>query len=550
MLQPAFSAGKWLAGFSPLAGEFPFYPTMSGPGAGESPVIVYERCLIDNSIVGAGELGSGTEDPTCRAQAAAAGLALVQFLDNHGEPLTPGRFPRYVPHQRQAWVGTVVSKYTASTDVGIPNIDSNLDNIPDLEGGKINQLFTTMAKTVSDRIVTWFSMSNESGAGCGGGWCQWLWNPNAVAAADRLKRVSCTATSGCPDKPKWTVAGGTSVTDLDGGNAPTNVTSFTVPNEVTGMFVTRDLENFEKAPTEIYQVVGQFVQLGLGQAFGIEDPGAAGAGFPTGVPSQNFWSEFWGLSGPNVQASEGVNPYTWLLCGTNPFGVDVDCKNTAGPSNAPGGATMAITQFGLDPTNRFGGGMAPSADPLTDYGLFDTDSDGYGDVDANTIANCTGFGGAGSACDRGLRTAMVACVVGGDTDNDPRTSECTSIAGGGDNIYGNGPGDILYYKEVVEEGLRGGGIRHDRAIAFSFLNGLGANTGNPGSGLNNSLRQMVSDQQQGFLMSCLNCEDTAQHRIAQHELRYNFTYNQTVPGFFGVHGSGASGSITFQGGEP
>jgi hypothetical protein len=211
---------------------------------------------------------------------------------------------------------------------------------------------------------------------------------------------------------------------------------------------------------------------------------------------------------------------------------------------------MAITQFGLDPANRFGGDMRPGNDPTTDYGMFDTDGDGFGDVEADTVTDCSAFGSTGSDCDKGYDTAMVACTTDGGTDNDPRTSRCQSIAAGGDGIYGNGGTDILFFKEVVEEGLRGGGLRHDRAIAFSFLNGLGANTGNPGSGLNNSLRQMVSDQQEGFLMSCLNCEATQTHNIAQHELTYTFIFNQTVPGFFGNHGSNVGTSLQFSGGNP
>jgi hypothetical protein len=468
-------------------------------------------------------------------------LQIVMFLDNHGEPLTPGRFPRYIPHERQAWVGTVVSKYTASTDVGIANVDLDEDEIQDAEGGKINQLFTSMHKVVSDRIVTWFSMSDQSGNGCAGGWCQWLYDPTA-APDDRLTR-----TNRSPDDPYWEVAGGTTVS-TNGVAVVTQVTNFTVINEVTGMFQTRALSNFEKAPSEIYQVVGQFLQLGLGQAFGSEDAGAAGAGFPQGVPSQNFWSEFWGLSGPNVQASEAVNPYTWIICGSAVNDAHTNCATLPGPADSPGNATMAITQFGLNPANRFGGDMAPEQ-PGTDYGNIDADGDGIVNEASDLDGDCADAG-EGAACDNGSRTAMVACVVLGDGDGDPRTSACDSVAGGGDGIYGNGPGDVIYYKEVTEEGLRGAGLRHDRAIAFSFLNGLGANTGNPGSGMNNTLRQYVSDQQQGFLLSCLNCEADPTHILPMHEVVYNFTFNETVPGFFGEHGNNVSGTFTFSGGGP
>jgi hypothetical protein len=542
MLQDSFSAGKWLVGFAPLADTFPFYPDLTaGAGAGEAPVLVYEKCLIDTGASG-GELGSGEEDPTCRALAQRAGETLAMFLDNHGEPLTPGRFPRYVPHERQAWVGTVTTKYTSSSAAGTFNLDTNGDSITDAEGSKINQVMTSTHKIVSDKIVTWFSMSDASGQGCPGGWCQWLWNPTDPQPDFRL-RVAYTN----PNNPAWTVSGGSVITFLPPSATATNVTEFTVVNEVTGDYITRALTNFEKAPSEIYQIIGQSLQFLGGTATGAV---LSNGVFIDGVGADNFWQEFWGFSGPNVMAHEGINPYTWLTCGTN--SVDFDCQGTAGPGDAPLGATMAITQFGVDPTNRFGPDFAPSSDPTTDFGMFDTDNDGYGDVDASTVADCTAYGGAGSACDQGLRTAMVACVAGGDADNDPTTSDCLSTAGGGDGIYGNGPGDILYYKEVVEEGLRGAGLRHDRAYAFSFLNGLGANTGNVGSGLNNSLRQLVTSAHGGFGLSCLNCENDPTHRLPAHNLNYAFSYNQTFTGFVDVHPPPLpiQGIITFSAGGP
>ena len=572
MLQPTFSAGDWLTGFAALSSTFPFYPNPAlGPGAGESPVLIYEECLETTGMVDANGLGEGADDPVCAAQAAQAGLQIAMFLDNHGEPLTPGRFPRYIPHERQAWVGTVVSKYTASADVGIANIDDangpapgGTNDVPETEGGKINQLFTSMHKIVSDRIVTWFSMSDQSGGGCSGGWCQWLWDPTQAVEADRLVRVNRS-----PDDPYWEVANGTTVT-TNGVAVVSQITNFTVINEVTGMFQTRALSNFEKAPSEIYQVVGQFLQLGLGQAFGSEDAGAAGAGFPQGVPSQNFWSEFWGLSGPNVQASEGVNPYTWVICGAAGNDAHTNCNFAEGGQDAPGTAgsptifagcpdvpadadaighcMMAITQFGLNPANRFGGDMSPEQ-PGDDFGNIDADNDGIVNEASDLDGDCSDPG-EGAACDNGSRTAMVACFTAGDGDNDPRTSACLSTPGGGDGIYGNNAGDVVYYKEVLEEGLRGGGLRHDRAIAFSFLNGLGANTGNPGSGMNNTLRQFVSDQQNGFLLSCLNCEADDTHILPVHEVVYNFTFNETVPGFFGEHGNNVSGTLMFSGGGP
>jgi hypothetical protein len=552
MFQAHFSAGAWLAGFAPIATTFPFYPQIgAGAGPGETPVGTYELCsdadgagpgavnafgntAIDTdtyTMEGSNDTGGG--NPTldadiaaCRAQARRAGALLLEFVDHHGEPLTPGRFPRYIPHERQAWVSTVVTKYTASPS---NNVDTTGDGISDDSGARVSQVFRSQHSFVTDRVVTWFSMSDESAGGCAGGWCQWLWDPNTGTL---LKLTSADPNAPAPVDPldpAWAVA--------------TNVTSISVVDDYTDMVVNKSLSTIEKAPSEIYQVIGQWVQLAgaTGPLFA-QDGGGNGE-------AQAFWQEFWGLSGPNFQAEEGVNPYTWVLCG-NPADspANTPCAGVAsGAIDAPGGNTMAITQFGLDIINRYGGDLRP--DDSTDQGRYCPGGDPTdpGCVDANTIATCAGDGGAGSDCDLGLHTAIVQCTAGGDGDNNPQTSDCLSNHTGS-AAYGQSNNDTLYYREAVEN-LQRGFIRENAAHSFSFINGAGVNNGFPGSGLSTTLRQAVAQNinELGFLMSCMNCEERPEHNVQDHPLP-NYLFNWTVTGGVGFEEhsniiTGATGSI-------
>jgi hypothetical protein len=188
-LQVPFSGGSWLSGFAPNLGTFPNYNMTGLPGAGEAPEAVLEYCLAANSSdldvvaeavatgLGIYKLdnpllpdvngdGDNTVQGRCEDMAALAAAAIMVFVDHHGEPSTPGRFPRYIPHQRQGWPNTVVTSYTASSQN---------------QGHGISQLFETSAKFLdgadSTDAVTWFSMSDESAGGCSGDWCEWLYDP-------------------------------------------------------------------------------------------------------------------------------------------------------------------------------------------------------------------------------------------------------------------------------------------------------------------------------------------------------------------------------------
>jgi hypothetical protein len=472
---------------------------------------------------------TGGADPTldadlaaCRAAARRAGALLLEFVDHHGEPLTPGRFPRYIPHERQAWASTLVTKYTASPT---NNIDSdNSDATPnDATGARISQVFRTQHNFVTGTTpVTWFSMSDESAGGCAGGWCQWLWDP----VSGTLYKLQ-NADPGNPTAV--TVAAFT-------GAGATSVTSITVVDDYSDMLVVKNLSTIEKAPSEIYQVIGQWVELG-----GLSPANGAATG-----ENQAFWQEFWGLSGPNFQSEEGANPYTWVLCGANGSSpAKVDCTVAGGAIDAPNGRTMAITAYGLDLINRYGGDLRPD----------DSADQGCNDANGNGICNEPGAGPAGDAdctaapagCDSGARTAIVQCVAGGDGDGDPLTSACESSEGA-TNGFGNDPNENIYYREAVENQQRGF-IRENAAHAFSFINGVGVNNGIPGSGVNTALRQAIAQNvnDNGFLMSCFNCENLPEHQVRDHAMP-NYLFNWTVTGGVGFEDhaniiTGATGSI-------
>jgi len=556
MLTPAFSAGDWLTGFGGQTNFFPWYPALNVPGAGESPELILNACNAGvngpDGIANSGDEAPAFDGPdvdlvaTCAEAASQASLRIGLFLDNHGEPLTPGRFPRYIPHERQAWVGTVVSKYTASNLAG-----------PATSNNKLNQLFTSMHKIVQSGRVTWFSMHDQNGNGCTGGWCQWLWD----AATSDLRVVSDGTAN--PGNHAWRL---TSVGAFVEGSLATGVpvTTTSILNDVTGLIDTgRIMNGFEKAPSEIYQVVGQWLQHG---SLLQQDPAN------TDVGTQSLWSEFWGLSGPNFQAMEGINPNTWVLCGANTGGkaTETNCVGL-GPSDSPNvlgdgvKRSLAITNFGHDITQRWGfDGRPAGPDDLGKIssscaaapGAFSGGEGLGGTIDqivgsaylaratalyGAPVVGTNGAGGATDACDAGLGSSTVICVVGGNNDGNVRTSDCDSRDGSTveDGIYGNGGEEITYTAEVTEEGLRAY-LRLDKHFAFSFLNGLAANFAdiaghNDNSGMFKSMRQSLVEEVEGFLMSCMNCEGGSTTDIKGHRLAYPFSFGTTLPDFEADH---------------
>ncbi|MGH7274342.1 MAG: hypothetical protein ACREIQ_07800, partial [Nitrospiria bacterium] len=258
---------------------------------------------------------------------------------------------------------------------------------------------------------------------------------------------------------------------------------------------------------------------------------------------QAVWYEFWGLSGPNFQAEESQDPYTWAICGTRgaSFG-EKDCATENGGIDSPitGGGNHAVWAIvkpvgiplgGLDPLQRYGGDLRPSTGEAPCV---------PGDTPADTEDP--------SFC--GHSGIMVACTPGGGAlADDPLTaidesaivtSACVSDPGG-DGTFGTADDGIIYYSEATENGLRAF-TRENRATAFSFINGIGINhpelCGNsvganecadsPSTGTRQVMYQNI--QELGATLSCFNCSKLGQHIVPNHGFdRYNFKWT-ALPG--------------------
>jgi hypothetical protein len=129
-----------------------------------------------------------------------------------------------------------------------------------------------------------------------------------------------------------------------GALAPTVVTTEEVVDDLNAgtdgkVIITHTLRKFEKAPVVIYQKLGQFVEMDTDAATPNFDTAFIDAtnlkGFthnsgPGDIEQsgQAVWYEFWGLSGPNHQAEEGHDPYTWVICGSRVAATAEDkCNN-------------------------------------------------------------------------------------------------------------------------------------------------------------------------------------------------------------------------------
>ncbi len=85
MMTPTFSAGKWLTGFAPF--------------------------LLNSGTAGSTQPATGISGPDGDNP-----ISMGMFVDHPTDPWTAGKFPRYLPHHRDAnWVDTYMVKYTASS---------------------------------------------------------------------------------------------------------------------------------------------------------------------------------------------------------------------------------------------------------------------------------------------------------------------------------------------------------------------------------------------------------------------------------------------------
>jgi hypothetical protein len=576
MLQVNTSGGAWMSGFAPFSQTFNNFNLTGIPGAGEAPDAILAYCkagvapfdeipdaVNSTDFNGDGTIGTtgGTLDDICADWAALGGAAIMNFLDHHGEPMTPGRFPRYIPHERQGWPSTVVTKYTASSQN---------------QGPGINQSFETRQRFIdgaqSTTPVTWYSMTTQNAInnGCNGGWCEWFWDP--------VDHTLCMVEHAQP---------GVKTLDTSCGGSSNEVTQYNSFSNLSGLasgtgeiLVTQAFRKFEKAPVELYQKLGQWVEMDTDAAtanyisgagpdgiFGTTDDDPLSPVFTHNSGNgdleqsgQAVWFEFWGLSGPNHQSEEGADPYTWRICGDRAaeFG-DVDCSGEFGNGalDSPDGAVWAIVQpvgdnlGGLDPRQRYGDDFRPT-----------------------TGSDCAGSDPDPALC--GQHGVIVLCISAGSMDAPPdaqgngtytasdgvtyNANTCDSEPGT-DAVYGTADDGTIYYREALEN-LQRGFVRENVGYSFSFLNGIGVNhpdlcgtleatsygvdldgdgsidetrngfTTPCGDSPSTGVRQVVHQQMEelGATLSCFNCSSASHHTVPEHNIdSYSFKWTP-LPG--------------------
>ena len=447
LMQPSFSGGQWGSGFASLAQQFPFFPEVGRPGAG-------------------GDIGLALADASFESGVS----GILTFLDGHGEPLTTGKFPRYWPHERQAWVDTLMVKYVAGG--GLTDLDLFSQS-----------LRTGVGFARNATLVRWRTMSNLDGAfsfspgqnsdGCGGPWCEFYVTEDTAG-----------------NSHLWVVKGADGNTDTADGT-PVEITQSTRSDSIAALsnfgVVIKNvpLSNLEKLPFVIDDRLAQY---------------STEAGLP-GDFEQQLISQFRVVSGPNVHSEEGADPYAWVICGTRGslYGEDDCADNDPDGNGIPNGAIDSggnffaivyvpngVYELGESPFTRFGRDINPRRLGNTLYPQGYTDSL---DPDTTQVAG-----------------AYVECTAGAPSPGSPHpTSDCESDPGA-DGMYGTSDDGTIYYKEALENGLRGW-IRETNGHAFSFL---GADTDGTHDGVspaNFGLTQIVEqiEPTQGVLLSCLGC---------------------------------------------
>jgi hypothetical protein len=439
LMQPSFSGGQWLSGFAPLGPRFPFFPSLGQAGPG-------------------GDVGLALADAS--AQSGLNGILLL--ADAHGETLTSGKFPRYWPHAREAWVDTIVVKYTAGGTTG--------------QGASFAQnLRSQVGFSREATKVRWRAMNNMDGEfsldqdgltttqnrsnGCNGDWCEFY------------------VTEDSSGTHLWVVKGADGNTDTVEGT-PVEITQSTRLNTKDALFnggyVLKNvgLNDLEKLPALIDQRLSQSDTAG---------------------PAQTLMSQFRVYSGPNVHNEEGADPYAWVICGTRGanYGEHL-CDNAGGAIDSPGGNEIAIVFsnvpniLGASVLQRMGRDLNPA--------LIGAASPGPG-------GDPTQVTGAYVACG----TAGAGCV------SNP----------GPDGFYGSVDDGTIFYLEAQENGLRGW-VRDSNKHTFSFLGADDDGTHNGISPANFGLTQLVEQATEGFLLSCLGCNP---HRLPLSPETITYTFD-------------------------
>ncbi|MFZ5875890.1 MAG: hypothetical protein ACOYXU_05715 [Nitrospirota bacterium] len=437
LLQPSFSGGQWLSGFTPFLESLPFFSAVGSAGPG-------------------GDLGLALADSS-----AELGLVgILGLLDSHGAPVTSGRFPW--SFSRQAMPDTLVVKYVAGGG------DTDLDMFS-------QSLRTVTGASRNPTAIRWRAQSNLDGAfsaspgqnsdGCGGSWCEFYVTEDPDGAVHL-----------------WVVKGADGDTDTADGT-PVEITQSTRLDPLQGIansgwvLANFALDDVEKLPIVIDDRMAQY---------------STGTGVGAGEFEQQLLSQFRMVSGPNVHSEEVVDPYSWVICGTRgaSYGEE-DCMTSAAALDSGGNAFAIVYEpntgtidAGESPITRFGRDLNPRRVGNTLYpsGTIDAqDPDAAQDV-----------------------TAFVECTAGAPSSIHP-TSTCESDPGP-DGAYGTVDDGTIYYKEALENGLRGW-VRESNSRAYGFL---GADTDGTHDGIsaaNFGLTQLVQQRHpdHGVMVSCLQC---------------------------------------------
>jgi hypothetical protein len=458
-MQPSHSGGQWASGFAQLAQRFPFFPEVGQAGAG-------------------GDVGLALAD----ASRLSGLVGILNFLDGHGEPLTTGKFPRYWPHERQAWVDTLMVKYTAGGGTGFDDTFSQV-------------LRSSVGFARNATLLRWRAMSNVDGVfsldldgsastvntsnGCNGPWCEFFVTEDASGTH------------------LWVVKGADGDTDTADGT-PLEITSSTRINTMAAIGSGHVLENkllgdLDKLPTIVDDRLAQSAMMD--GSFGTRD--------------QQLIQQFQVVSGPNVHSEEGADPYAWVICGTrgHEYGEE-ECQVNSGGAIDANGHMFAIVyvpdtvlSLGESPLTRFGRDLNPRrvGNTLYPQSLVDT-------LSPDTTQDPAAF---------------VECHTTQTTIHP--TSNCVSNPGP-DLMYGTADDGTIYYREAIENGLRGW-IRETNGHAFSFLgadtDGVHDGDSPANFGLTQIMQQVLPTLQS--VMSCLGCNPHVPPN-AQGTVTYTFNW--------------------------
>jgi hypothetical protein len=259
----------------------------------------------------------------------------------------------------------------------------------------------------------------------------------------------------------------------------------------------------------------------------VEDRLAQSSNTDPDMEPQTLISQFRVYSGPNVHSEEGADPYAWVICGHRNalYGEDT-CTIPGGAidSNSSDGAVHFAIVFnsnyqgklGDSVLKRWGRDLAPARVGGT-LGGGDTEQD------TGVYVACTSDG-TGQILNNGILWNASTC------DSDP----------GIDGMYGTYDDGTIYYKEAIENGLRGW-IRETNSHTFSFLGADDDGTHNGKSPANFGLTQLVEQATEGFLMSCLNCSPHSLPAVVE-TVKYTIDW-PGVPDVLGVEHPPQSGTF-------